>query len=87
MTRFDLVILNGTAVLPGLGAQMMNLGITDGKIAGLSTGIAASDGAEVIDAKGRYVMPGAVDSHCHIGIYRPFSDDALSESTSAVSGA
>lgn len=86
MHRFDLVILNGTAVLPGLGPQRADLGITDGKIAAVMDGLTASDGADVIDAKGRYVLPGAVDSHCHIGIYRPFSDDALSESTSAVSG-
>ncbi len=26
-------------------------------------------GAEVIDAKGSYVMPGIVDAHCHVGLY------------------
>ena len=28
----------------------------------------SSDGAQVIDAKGCYAMPGIVDAHCHIGL-------------------
>ncbi|MCX6552269.1 MAG: amidohydrolase family protein [Acidobacteria bacterium] len=78
--------MNGTVVLPGLGPSRMDLGIKDGRIAAISDTLAGSDGAEVIDARHRHVLPGAVDSHCHIGIYRPFSEDALSESTSAVAG-
>ncbi len=31
-------------------------------------------------------MPGAIDSHFHIGIYRPHAEDARSESASAISG-
>jgi dihydropyrimidinase/allantoinase len=86
MSRYDVVVLNGTVVLPGLGPQRLDLGIVDGKFVAIADRLAASDGAEVIDARGRHVLPGAVDSHNHIGIYRPFSADALSESTSAVSG-
>ncbi len=86
MSRFDVVVLNGSVVLPGLGPQCLNLGIRDGKIAAIADTLQVSDGADVIDARGRHVLPGAVDSHSHIGIYRPFSADALSESTSAVAG-
>lgn len=86
MSRFDLVVLNGTAVLPGLGPQRVDLGITDGKFAAIAETLPAADGAEVIDARGRHVLPGAVDPHCHVGIYRPFSEDARSESASAVAG-
>jgi dihydropyrimidinase/allantoinase len=86
MSRYDVVVLNGTVVLPGLGPQRMDLGIKDGTFAAITGRLQGSDGAEVIDAKGRLVLPGAVDSHSHIGIYRPFSGDALSESTSAVAG-
>jgi len=86
MSRFDLVVVNGTVVLPGLGPQRMDLGVKDGKIAAIAASLAASDGAEVVDARNRHVLPGAVDSHTHVGIYRPFSADALSESTSAVAG-
>src|SRR5207244_7034254 len=38
--------------------------IKDGVVAALGRGLAA--GAREIDAKGRLVLPGAVDSHCHI---------------------
>jgi dihydropyrimidinase/allantoinase len=86
MSRFDLVVLNGTVVLPGLGPRRMDIGIKGGTIAAISDSLTAADGDEVVDARNRHVLPGAVDSHCHIGIYRPFSEDALSESTSAVSG-
>jgi imidazolonepropionase-like amidohydrolase len=38
------------------------------KIAGLGPGLAADPGTEVIDLKGRYVMPGIIDSHSHIAL-------------------
>jgi len=37
----------------------------DGKIAEISKGI-DDDGCEVINAKGKYVLPGLVDAHCHL---------------------
>ncbi len=86
MARYDRVVLNGTVVLPGLGPARMDVGIKDGRIAAIADALAPAEASDVIDATNRVVLPGAVDSHFHIGIYRPFSDDALSESTSAVSG-
>jgi dihydroorotase-like cyclic amidohydrolase len=86
MSRYDLVILNGTAVLPGLGPVRLDIGVRDGRVAALADTIPSSDGAEVFDASGRHVLPGAVDSHFHVGIYRPHAEDARSESLSAVSG-
>ncbi len=86
MTRYDLVIANGTVVLPGLGPARMDVGVRDGRIAAIAGSLPTAEASEIIDASGRLVLPGAVDSHSHIGIYRPFSADALSESTSAVAG-
>ena len=40
----------------------------DGKIAAIAESIAAPAGATVIDAEGRLVTPGCVESHCHIGV-------------------
>ena len=37
----------------------------DGRIAEISKNI-SDDGCEVIDAKGKYVLPGLVDAHCHL---------------------
>jgi dihydropyrimidinase/allantoinase len=86
MVRYDLVVRGGTVVVPGLGPVRMDVGVREGRIAALAESLAASDGGEVLDARGRHVLPGAVDSHFHVGIYRPHSDDARSESASAVSG-
>ena len=39
--------------------------IDDGKIAAVSEALEAPDGAEVIDAAGKYLVPGLVDMHVH----------------------
>jgi imidazolonepropionase-like amidohydrolase len=43
--------------------------IEDGKIKSVGKSVKVPEGAEVIDAKGKVVMPGLVEAHCHIGIY------------------
>jgi len=43
--------------------------IEDGKIKSVGESVKVPEGAEVIDAKGKVVMPGLVEAHCHIGIY------------------
>ena len=86
MVKSDIVILNGTIVIPGLGPVRMDLGVKDGKISLMADSLSTTDGHEVIDARNHNILPGAVDSHFHVGIYRPHSQDALSESESAISG-
>ena len=86
MARHDTVVLNGTVVVPGLGPLRCDIGIRDGRIAALADTLAAADGDEVVDARGRLVLPGAVDSHFHLGIYRDLAHDAQSETASALAG-
>lgn len=86
MSVYDLIIKGGQVVIPNVGVQKADIGVRDGKIAAIDADIPAENGRTVIDATNRHVFPGAVDSHFHIGIYRPFADDAISESTSAASG-
>jgi len=86
VSRYDAVILGGTAILPGHGPARLDVAVKDGRIAALAEGLGADEGDEVIDARGRYVVPGAVDAHSHVGIYRPHADDAKSESAAAVAG-
>lgn len=43
--------------------------IENGKIVDVGTNIKIPKDAEVIDAKGKIVMPGLIDAHCHIGIF------------------
>ena len=86
MARHDTVVLNGTVVVPGLGPLRCDIGVREGRIATLADALAAADGDEVVDARGRLVLPGAVDSHFHLGIYRDLAQDARSETASALAG-
>ena len=42
--------------------------VKDGKIAAIGTDLVAPEDALVIDAAGRYVLPGLVDAHTHLGL-------------------
>ena len=86
MSRFDLVVKNGTLVIPYTGLVTADIGVKDGRIAAISGDIAVQEAESIIDARGKAVFPGAVDSHYHVGIYRPFSEDAESESRSSLVG-
>lgn len=86
MDSYDVVIKGGNLVIPYIGVKKSDIGIINEKIAAISEDIPAENAQKVIDASNKYVFPGAIDSHFHIGIYRPFMDDARSESTSAASG-
>ncbi|QYJ16583.1 D-hydantoinase [Rubrobacter xylanophilus DSM 9941] len=86
MARFDTAVVNGTAVLPGHGAIRADIGIKDGRIVAICDSIPASEAEEVIDARGHLVLPGAVDAHFHLGIYRDIAEDARSETASSLAG-
>ena len=63
MSEFDLVIRNGT-VATAADTTACDVGVKDGIITTLGNGLAA--GMREIDASGRLVLPGGIDSHCHI---------------------
>ncbi|WP_232372637.1 dihydropyrimidinase [Acuticoccus mangrovi] len=60
---YDLVIANGT-VATAADVYRADVGIKDGVIVALGRGLTGA--AETIDAAGRYVLPGGIDSHVHI---------------------
>lgn len=86
MSDYDLVIEGGTVVTP---ADMFrsDIGIADGRIRAVGPGLR---GARTLDADGMLVMPGGVDTHCHIQQLR--ADGTTDEetfvtgSTSALAG-
>lgn len=86
MARFDTVVLNGTAVLPGHGAVRADIGVKEGRISAVGDSIPTTDADEVIDAGNRLVLPGAVDAHFHLGIYRDITEDTKSETASSLAG-
>ena len=63
MNRFDLVIRGGT-VATAADTFPADVGIRDGTISALALDL--DEGEEEIDATGKLVLPGGIDSHCHI---------------------
>ncbi len=50
-----------------------------GKVVAVGPGLAAPAGAQVIDAKGRFVTPGLIDPHSHLGVYPSPAVEAMSD--------
>ncbi|MDQ7850374.1 MAG: dihydroorotase family protein [Armatimonadota bacterium] len=86
MARYDLAVLGGQVIIPYVGTVRADIGVRAGRIAGLLEGIAPHEADSVVDARGCLVLPGAVDSHFHLGIYRDLGEDAESETRSALVG-
>ena len=85
MASFDTAVLNGRAVLPGGEPVRADVGIKDGRIAAVGE-ISSGEAEEVVDAEGKLVLPGAVDAHFHLGIYRDITEDSESETLSSLAG-
>ena len=67
----DTTLLKNATVLDGLGGRINNgdVLLMNGKIAAIGEDIAAPEGANVIDATGKWVTPGIIDNHSHLGVY------------------
>jgi imidazolonepropionase-like amidohydrolase len=63
-------LITGATILTGTGERLDNadLLLVDGKIAEIGTGLGAA-GADVVDAEGKWVTPGVIDVHSHLGVY------------------
>ena len=84
--RYDLLVRGGTAVLPDVGPVRADVAARDGRIVAVGDDLPTAHADRVIDARGRIVLPGAIDSHFHLGIYRPLAEDTRSETASALVG-
>ncbi len=58
-------VIDGKGGLVEKGAVL----IEDGKIKAVGTDLKAPDGAATIDAAGKWVTPGIIDNHSHLGAY------------------
>jgi dihydropyrimidinase len=60
---FDLTVRNGR-LSTERETRFADIGVRDGRIAAIAAGLPA--GRRDIDARGLWVLPGGIDSHCHI---------------------
>jgi imidazolonepropionase-like amidohydrolase len=68
----DPVLIVNATILTGTGERIENgsLLIADGRIEQIGpAGSIGAETAEVIDAEGRWVTPGLIDVHSHLGVY------------------
>ena len=65
------VLIQGATVLTGTGERLSNSDvlIVAGKIAAVGQGLKAPAGGRIISAAGRWVTPGVIDIHSHLGVY------------------
>ena len=63
MAQFDLVVRGGTVFTASESARC-DIGVRGGRIVALADVL--PQGAREIDATGKYVLPGGIDSHCHL---------------------
>lgn len=88
---YDLLIKNGSAVLPDADPASADIAVINGKIAAILAPGQQVDARATIDAAGLTVLPGIIDVHLHLGhgadISRPRApSDASSETAAAAAG-
>ncbi|HLG36594.1 MAG TPA: amidohydrolase family protein [Nitrososphaera sp.] len=82
----DILITNASAVVPKVGVIETNVMIEDGKVKALTNSAGNVSASKKIDARGKYLLPGAIDPHVHYGVYSPIEEAARTESRSAAVG-
>ena len=83
-------LIRGATILDGEGGRIENGSVllVDGKVQAVGGAeLGAPEGATVIDAQGRYVTPGVIDVHSHLGDYPSPGTASLSDGNEATSPA
>lgn len=62
----ELIIKNGTIISP-IETYQADIAVADGKIVAIGKNL-NEEGATVVDAKGKLVLPGAIDVHTHLAM-------------------
>ena len=78
-------LIRGATVLTGTGTRLENADvlIVNGKIEAVGPNLSAPAGARVVDASGRWVTPGLIDVHSHLGVYASPGVNASSDGNEA----
>ena len=65
------VVITNVTILDGEGGRIEGgqIHLADGKIVAVGQSVSAPAGIQVIDGQGKYVTPGIIDVHSHLGDY------------------
>jgi imidazolonepropionase-like amidohydrolase len=74
-------LIRNATILTGTGTRIDggDLLLEGGRIKAVGTSLAAPEGAVVVDATGRWVTPGLIDVHSHMGVYGSPGVDAQND--------
>lgn len=81
----DLAVKNGR-IVNSTGTQRAGIAVDKGKIVAIAPDEHLPQAKRTVDAKGNYVIPGAIDPHVHLSVSFPFADDCRLESRAAALG-
>src|SRR6202165_5912607 len=62
---FDTIIVNGR-VVTATDTYASDIGISQGKITAVGQSLPRDNATKIIDAAGKYVLPGGIDVHTHL---------------------
>jgi imidazolonepropionase-like amidohydrolase len=79
------VLIRNATIMTAAGAEIPGGAILlrDGRIVSVGTTVEAPADAVVVDATGKYVTPGIIDDHSHLGVYAAPGTDAESDGNEA----
>ena len=78
-------LIQNATVLTAAGPRLDNASVLmrDGKIVAVGQGVTAPADALVVDGTGKWVTPGLIDSHSHLGVYPTPGGSAVSDGNEA----
>jgi imidazolonepropionase-like amidohydrolase len=81
------LLIQGATVLTGTGERLdgADVLIADGRIQAVGKALAAPANARTVDARGRWVTPGIIDIHSHLGVYASPAVKGLDDGNEATS--
>lgn len=64
-------LITNARILLGNGEQVEkgSILLIDGKVSAVGASVSAPEGVQTIDASGKWVTPGIIDAHSHLGVY------------------
>src|SRR5437667_12832153 len=79
------VLIRNATIMTATGQEIPNGAVLlkDGRIVAVGAKVDAPSDAVVVDGTGKYVTPGLIDDHSHLGVYAAPGTDAESDGNEA----